>query len=165
MSPSLPSWKMPYHIDAYLVRYAVHEVRSSCRLHGRLLCCSHGGCQGSVPLDSCSPVAHPRRSLAAQVTIDNCTSSNYSVVSIVCKDRKGLIYDLMRTLKDIHVRVAYAKIKVAGDVAETDLFVEEADGRRVKERSALLSLAPRMPCKILRSNCCIAKRRDHRRWR
>ncbi|CAK0784176.1 hypothetical protein CVIRNUC_007379 [Coccomyxa viridis] len=68
-----------------------------------------------------------------QVTIDNCTSSNYSVVSIVCKDRKGLIYDLMRTLKDIHVRVAYAKIKVAGDVAETDLFVEEADGRRVKE--------------------------------
>ena len=76
-----------------------------------------------------------------QVTIDNCTSSNYSVVSIVCKDRKGLIYDLMRTLKDIHVRVAYAKIKVAGDVAETDLFVEEADGRRVKERFPLLSLA------------------------
>ncbi len=73
-----------------------------------------------------------------QVTIDNCTSSNYSVVSIVCKDRKGLIYDLMRTLKDIHVRVAYAKIKVHGETAETDLFVEEADGQRMKERSAPL---------------------------
>ena len=75
-------------------------------------------------------------SCVVQVTIDNCTSSNYSVVSIVCKDRKGLIYDLMRTLKDIHVRVAYAKIKVHGETAETDLFVEEADGQRTKERSA-----------------------------
>jgi len=76
---------------------------------------------------------------AVQVMIDNCTSSNYSVVSVVCKDRKGLIYDLMRTLKDIHVRVAYAKIKVHGDTAETDLFVEEADGQRMKERCTLLN--------------------------
>ena len=105
-----------------------------------LVACS----QGTLLLDLCSPVAHLRGSPAAQVTIDNCTSSNYSVVSIVCKDRKGLIYDLMRTLKDIHVRVAYAKIKVAGDVAETDLFVEEADGRRVKERSSSLPLASPM---------------------
>ena len=76
------------------------------------------------------------------MTIDNCTSSNYSVVSIVCKDRKGLIYDLMRTLKDIHVRVAYAKIKVQGETAEVDLFVEEADGQRVKERSVASLLPP-----------------------
>lgn len=84
-----------------------------------------------------------------QVTIDNCTSSNYSVVSIVCKDRKGLIYDLMRTLKDIHVRVAYAKIKVHGEMAETDLFVEEADGQRMKERSAPSHWSPSLqptPC-------------------
>jgi UTP:GlnB (protein PII) uridylyltransferase len=83
---------------------------------------------------------------AAQVTIDNCTASNYSVVNVVCRDRKGLVYDLMRTLKDIHVRVAYAKIVVRGDLAETDLFVEEADGQRVKERWALaqycISLLP-----------------------
>ena len=79
----------------------------------------------------------------AQVTIDNCTSSNYSVVSIMCKDRKGLIYDLMRTLKDIHVRVAYAKIKVHGEMAETDLFVEEADGQRMKERCA-----EHLPCSV-----------------
>ncbi|CAL8469360.1 g8901 [Coccomyxa elongata] len=68
-----------------------------------------------------------------QVMIDNCTASNYSVVNVVCRDRKGLVYDLMRTLKDIHVRVAYAKIVVRGDLAETDLFVEEADGQRAKE--------------------------------
>jgi UTP:GlnB (protein PII) uridylyltransferase len=79
-----------------------------------------------------------------QVTIDNCTASNYSVVNVVCRDRKGLIYDLMRTLKDIHCRVAYAKICVRGEAAEVDLFVEEADGQRSKERRApcAISISP-----------------------
>ncbi len=77
-----------------------------------------------------------------QVTIDNCTASNYSCVTVVCRDRKGLVYDLMRTLKDIHVRVAYAKIAVRGEMAETDLFVEEADGQRIKETCAPSPLAP-----------------------
>ena len=84
----------------------------------------------------CTAIKHHAELAAAvaQVTIDNCTASNYSVVNVVCRDRKGLVYDLMRTLKDIHVRVAYAKIVVRGDLAETDLFVEEADGQRAKER-------------------------------
>ena len=90
----------------------------------------------------CIPPAEEMYLLMAQVTIDNCTSSNYSVVSIMCKDRKGLIYDLMRTLKDIHVRVAYAKIKVHGEMAETDLFVEEADGQRMKGRCVKCETSP-----------------------
>jgi len=123
------------------------------------------------------------------VTVDNCTTSSYTVVGVVCRDRKGLVYDLFRTLKDIHIRVAYAKVRAAaaswvlacarsaggngfavlegarvsracgqhmpsirglrgnlarvmcqvcvrGDMAEADLFVEEADGQRA-ERCAL----------------------------
>ncbi len=48
-----------------------------------------------------------------QVTVDNCTTSSYTVVNLVCRDRKGLVYDLFRTLKDIHIRVAYAKVRAA----------------------------------------------------
>lgn len=48
-----------------------------------------------------------------QVTVDNCTTSSYTVVGVVCRDRKGLVYDLFRTLKDIHIRVAYAKVRPA----------------------------------------------------
>lgn len=44
------------------------------------------------------------------VTLDNATTSAYSLVTVVAADRKGLVYDLMRTLKDIHLRVAYAKV-------------------------------------------------------
>ncbi|KAK9831988.1 hypothetical protein WJX81_006685 [Elliptochloris bilobata] len=69
-----------------------------------------------------------------KVTVDNCTTSSYTVVGVVCRDRKGLVYDLFRTLKDIHIRVAYAKVCVRGDMAEADLFVEEADGQRAERR-------------------------------
>lgn len=44
------------------------------------------------------------------VTLDNATTSAYSLVNVIAADRKGLVYDLMRTLKDIHLRVAYAKV-------------------------------------------------------
>ena len=43
--------------------------------------------------------------------MDNCTTISYTVVGVVCRDRKGLVYDLFRTLKDIHIRVAYAKAR------------------------------------------------------
>ena len=32
----------------------------------------------------------------------------------MAQDRKGLVYDLMRTFKDIHLRVAYAKVQLTG---------------------------------------------------
>jgi len=54
------------------------------------------------------------------------------VVNIVCNDRKGLVYDLMRTMKDVHIRVAYAKVHVrAGGLCEIDIFLQEVDGKRI----------------------------------
>lgn len=81
-------------------------------------------------------LATPRSSFEgrarAQVELDNQTSSAYSVINVVCRDRKGLVYDMMRTLKDIQIRVGYAKIKVAGQRAEADIFVQEEDGKRIE---------------------------------
>ena len=77
-----------------------------------------------------SPVA-----AALQVTIDNSTTAAYSLINIVCKDRKGLVYDLMRTVKDIHIRVAYGKVHVRSDyMCEADLFVQEVDGSQITEQ-------------------------------
>ena len=44
-----------------------------------------------------------------QVELDNALSKAYTKVELVCLDRKGLLFDLMRTLKDIGVRVAYGE--------------------------------------------------------
>lgn len=76
-----------------------------------------------------------------QVSIDNCTTPSYSVVNIVCNDRKGLVYDLMRTMKDIQIRVAYAKIHVRPHgLCEMDVFVQELDGSRILDKYGSLPL-------------------------
>eukprot|EP00891_Asterochloris_glomerata_P008160 jgi/Astpho2/8160/e_gw1.00120.231.1_t len=60
-----------------------------------------------------------------QITIDNSTTAAYSLVGIVCLDRKGLAFDLMRTLKDMNVRVAFGSINTRARSCEADLFVQE----------------------------------------
>ena len=67
-----------------------------------------------------------------QITIDNSTTAAYSLVSIVCLDRKGLAFDLMRTLKDMNVRVAFGSINTRARSCEADLFVQEVDGSRIE---------------------------------
>lgn len=80
-----------------------------------------------------------------QVTVDNSTTPSYSLVNIVCRDRKGLVYDLMRTVKSIHIRVAYGKVNVRRDyMCETDLFVQEVDGSQITDQEAQEELIERM---------------------
>lgn len=39
------------------------------------------------------------------VSMDNSLSPSHTVVQILCQDHKGLIYDVMRTLKDRNIQV------------------------------------------------------------
>lgn len=45
------------------------------------------------------------RSNSVSVTVDNSLSPAHSLVQIVCRDHKGLLYDIMRTLKDYNIQV------------------------------------------------------------
>ena len=66
---------------------------------------------GQIPLMLTPPIPPPSPMLALeQVTIDNCTSMTHTVLQICCRDRKGLLYDIMRTIKDNSLRVTYAKV-------------------------------------------------------
>lgn len=54
------------------------------------------------------PVELPSGSLTSSnvsVTIDNSLSPGHTLVQIVCQDHKGLLYDIMRTLKDYNIQV------------------------------------------------------------
>ncbi len=39
-----------------------------------------------------------------EVSVDNETSAAHSMMTLRCRDRKGLLYDLFRSLKDIDLR-------------------------------------------------------------
>ena len=62
-----------------------------------------------------------------EVDIDNTLSRVHTVIQMRSKDRKGLLYDLLRTLKDMDTQVSYGKIEVdaASGVCQMDVFVQE----------------------------------------
>jgi UTP:GlnB (protein PII) uridylyltransferase len=44
-------------------------------------------------------------STSVSVNMDNSLSPGHTLVQIVCQDHKGLLYDIMRTLKDYNIQV------------------------------------------------------------
>lgn len=45
------------------------------------------------------------RSDCVSITMDNLLSPAHTLVQIMCQDHKGLLYDIMRTLKDYNIQV------------------------------------------------------------
>lgn len=39
------------------------------------------------------------------ITMDNSLSPSHTLLQLVCQDHKGLLYDVMRTLKDYNIQV------------------------------------------------------------
>ena len=60
----------------------------------------------------------------ATVTVDNLMSQKHTVFQMRTRDRKGLLYDLLRASKDLKVHISYAKVELkSGGLCEVDLFV------------------------------------------
>ncbi|KAK9795582.1 hypothetical protein WJX73_008570 [Symbiochloris irregularis] len=105
--------------------------------------CSEPGKKGFLMVSPAEdPLGHPQD---LEVTVDNTTSRTHSVVSVTCMDRKGLVYDLMRILKDVHVRTAYGKISTQQpQKCSIDLFVQESDKRPITDEDMQAALVERL---------------------
>lgn len=65
-----------------------------------------------------------RRYAPATVTVDNLMSKAHTVFHMRTRDRKGLLYDVLRASKDLKVHISYAKVEMrARGMCEVDLFV------------------------------------------
>ncbi|KAI3937928.1 hypothetical protein MKX01_027855 [Papaver californicum] len=66
------------------------------------------------------------------VTVDNSLSPAHTLLSIHCVDQKGLLYDIMRTLKDCKIQIAYGRFSpVTKGFRDVDLFVQQKDGKKL----------------------------------
>lgn len=52
--------------------------------------------------------AELKRFQTATITFDNALSPAHTLVQIICAHQKGLIYDILRTMKDCNIQVAAA---------------------------------------------------------
>lgn len=84
-----------------------------------------------VESDVKNPGAHGCSFQKASVTLDNSLSPGHTLLQISCKDRKGLLYDCMRALKDLQIQVAYGRLTTdSKGTAELDLFVLQRDDKK-----------------------------------
>lgn len=62
------------------------------------------------------------------VTIDRCEEKDYSVVTVRCKDRPKLMFDIVCTLTDMQYIVFHATISSDGPHASQEYYIRHMDG-------------------------------------
>ncbi|KAK7255740.1 hypothetical protein RIF29_29159 [Crotalaria pallida] len=67
-------------------------------------------------------------SFVAQISIERCEEKGYSVVSVKCKDRAKLMFDIVCTLTDMQYVVFHAAISSDGPYASQEYFIRHVDG-------------------------------------
>ncbi|KAL5801808.1 hypothetical protein ACOSQ3_033440 [Xanthoceras sorbifolium] len=100
------------------------------------------------------PTGHPNGFLASSpitITVDNTLSPSHTLLQILCQDHKGLIYDIMRTLKDYNIQVSYGRFfaNPKGN-CEVDLFIMQADGKKIVDPNKQDALCSRLRMELLR---------------
>ncbi|XP_057471320.1 ACT domain-containing protein ACR10-like [Actinidia eriantha] len=85
------------------------------------------------------------------VAIDNSLSPSHTLVQIFCQDHKGLIYDIMRTLKDYNIQISYGRFFAnPKENCEVDLFVMQVDGKKIVHPEKQNALCSRLRMELLR---------------
>ncbi|KAI4337897.1 hypothetical protein L6164_016262 [Bauhinia variegata] len=92
------------------------------RLHQMLFADRDYECAGVT-----SDIDYPP-SFKPKITIDRCEEKGYSVVTVRCKDRAKLMFDIVCTLTDMQYIVFHAAISSDGPYASQEYFIRHMDG-------------------------------------
>ncbi|GMY08590.1 ACT domain-containing protein ACR9 [Fagus crenata] len=86
----------------------------------------------------------------ATITVDNLLSPVHTLLQIQCLDQKGLVYDVMRTLKDCDIQIVYGRFcsSVKG-YRNMDLFVQQTDGKKIMDPESQTALCSRLKEEML----------------
>ncbi|XP_051121724.1 ACT domain-containing protein ACR10-like [Andrographis paniculata] len=86
---------------------------------------------------------------SASIMFDNSLSPSHNLVQIFCQDHKGLIYDIMRTLKDYNIQISYGRFfSNSKGNCEMDLFIMQADGKKIVDSHKRNTLCSRLQAEL-----------------
>uniref|UniRef100_A0A804PS12 ACT domain-containing protein ACR n=1 Tax=Zea mays TaxID=4577 RepID=A0A804PS12_MAIZE len=93
----------------------------------------------------------------ATINFDNSLSPAHTLVQIICADQKGLIYDILRTMKDCNIQIFYGRFRSdkkggrpgSKGCREVDLFVKQVDGKKVTDPEKQDALRARLRSEML----------------
>ncbi|ESQ37417.1 hypothetical protein EUTSA_v10002542mg [Eutrema salsugineum] len=84
------------------------------------------------------------------VTVDNSLSPAHTLLQIRCVDHRGLLYDVLRTLKDFDIKISYGRFspQTQGH-RELELFIQLKDGNKIVDPDKQDSLCSRLKAETL----------------
>ncbi|KAK6943879.1 hypothetical protein RJ641_024981, partial [Dillenia turbinata] len=86
------------------------------------------------------------------IAMDNSLSPAHTLIQMVCQDHKGLVYDILRTLKDYNIQLSFGRFteKKRG-TCEVDLFIVQSDGKKIVDPNKQKALISRLGMELLRT--------------
>ncbi|CAL9092648.1 unnamed protein product [Musa textilis] len=92
-----------------------------------------------------SPVGSSSSPSNISVKMDNSLSPSHTLIQILGCDHKGLLYDIMRTLKDYNIQVSYGRVYASRNGScEIDLFVMQMDGKKILDPNKQRAVCSRL---------------------
>ncbi|CAM8879135.1 unnamed protein product [Rhodiola kirilowii] len=86
----------------------------------------------------------------ASITMDNTLSPSHTLLQIHCVDQKGILYDLLRPLKDCSIQIAYGRVlQSTGGFRDIDLFIQQKDGKKIADPEKQTALSSRLNVEML----------------
>ncbi|KAM7264107.1 hypothetical protein ACFE04_001790 [Oxalis oulophora] len=143
------------------LKEAIGDDMISCEIElvgPKIAACSQGSSflpsvitEDIFPMEMCEEL--PSLSLTSSkvsITMDNSLSPGHTLIQIVCRDHKGLLYDIMRTLKDYNIQISYGRFTVKQRTCDIDLFIVQADGKKIVDPSKQNGLSTRLQTELIR---------------
>lgn len=97
-----------------------------------------------------SPMGSSLTPKILSVKMDNSLSRSHTLIQILCRDHKGLLYDIMRTLKDYNIQLSYGRFYANQyECCELDLFVMQVDGKKIIDPNKQKALCSRLRMELV----------------
>ena len=84
------------------------------------------------------------RRVATEVTIDNRTSEQYTVIDVFTQDRVGLLFAITHTLFKLGLRIHLARITTNADQALDVFYISDSDGDKITDIAAQRDLRDKL---------------------
>jgi [protein-PII] uridylyltransferase len=85
----------------------------------------------------------------ARVNVDNRSATQHTIVEVVTKDRRDLLYHLSSTIAGCGLNIYLAKINTEGDRVADVFYVSKPDGSRIADPVEIGELQGRLASVIV----------------
>lgn len=86
--------------------------------------------------------------MATEVTVDNRTSEQFTVVNVFTQDRLGLLFEITHTLFELGLQIHLARISTNADQALNVFYVSDQTGAKITDLPRLRELRETLVAKL-----------------